>query len=169
MERWEQRITLRNLRLTDRFLNFGLNILLHVRFDPGEIGVICLEHIASREPIGGKDKVVCNGKEGAVFVDVIQLMDSPKRITSALVWFEPVDSFFRPRSHSLYFSSLIGFILAHRLCNREFNLSAGNGTWRANHDKLVWKMIKCGPEIVDNISSHRNRVKGKGWDFPNIW
>jgi hypothetical protein len=44
MERWEKRITLRNLRLADRFIDFELHILFHLRVkDTGEIWGACLE------------------------------------------------------------------------------------------------------------------------------
>ena len=54
MDRWEQRVTLSNIRLADRRLNFGLNVLLHVRFDSGEIGVVCFEQIGALKPVGSK-------------------------------------------------------------------------------------------------------------------
>ncbi len=87
MKRWEQRIRLRNLRLADRSLDFDLNILLHARFDSGEMGVLCFEQVGSIEPMRSKEKVVRNGKEGAMLVDVIKLVDSPERIVPAFIRF----------------------------------------------------------------------------------
>ena len=110
-----------------------------------------------------------NGKKGTVFVDVIQLMDSPERVSSAFVWLKLIDSFYRLRSHSLYFSSLFDFVLGHGLRDREFNSPTGDSTWAANQDKLMRKVIEGGPQIVDNIASDRNCVKGERGNLPNIW
>ena len=78
MQRWEQRITARNLRLTDRFVNFVLHIILHLLIkDTGKMWGICLEPIVPVEPVAKEEIVVRHGKKGAMLVDVIKLVDSP--------------------------------------------------------------------------------------------
>ena len=103
MQAWDQRIRFGNLRLAERFLNFDLNILLHLRFDSGEEGILGFHQISSAIPIGSKEKVVSQGKEGTVLVDVVKLVDSPERIIPTFVWFEPVDCLNSLQKHSLYF------------------------------------------------------------------
>src|SRR4029077_16947808 len=56
LERWEKRITLRNLRLADRFLNFELNVLLHLRVkDSSKVWVVRFEpvgRVTHKHPVG---------------------------------------------------------------------------------------------------------------------
>ncbi len=85
MQRWNQRITLRNLRLADRFLNVELHILLHLFIKPGEMWVACFEQERPRivHPVSGEKTVMVSGQEGTVLVDVIELVNSPERIVPA--------------------------------------------------------------------------------------
>src|SRR5258708_12321572 len=121
MEHWEHRFRFSDPRLADRFLHFGLNILLHLRLNTGEVGVLCFQEISPWHPIRREKEIRRNGKQGTVLVHNVKLVDSPERIISALVRFEPVDSFYRFREHSLYFSSLSGFVLGSTLRNRELH------------------------------------------------
>jgi len=167
MQRWEQRIRPGNIRLADRFLNFNLNILLNVRFDSGECGVFCFHQISAIEPIGSEKKIVGDGEQGTVLVDVVKLVDSPERIIPASVRFESVDSFFSLRPHSVYFSNLNGFVLGHALSNRKTDLpinGAGRQVGGADKNELLCEMIQGGSEIVNNVSGDANRVERKSRD-----
>ena len=80
----KERVTLQNLRLTNCFLNFELNILLHIRIkDSGKVWVVCFEPIGRanhRQPVGNKKKIPVHGKKAAVLVDVIQLVNPPEQL-----------------------------------------------------------------------------------------
>jgi len=73
MKRWEQRITLRNLRLSDRFLKLELHTLLDLIVeDPKNVGSPALR----RYPKGGSQSsnMTQSGidrKKRAVFVDIV--------------------------------------------------------------------------------------------------
>jgi hypothetical protein len=162
MKRREQCIRLGNLRIAERFLKFELDILLRARFESDEMGAFSFVQVSPTiKPVGSEEKIVCNGEQRAVLVDVIKFVDSPERVIAAFVRFEPIDSFYSLGSHSLYFSSLVGFIFGESLRNRKFDLSkllVGNvGT--AGQSELVCEVIQSCPEIVNNIPSKCNDVK----------
>jgi hypothetical protein len=120
---------------------------------------------AASHQIAGSD-----GKEGTVFVDVIKLVDSPERIVSAFVWFEPVDLFYRFRSHSLYFSSFVGFVLGGSLRNGKFDLPEFfiGKTRRTHNGEMLCEVVKRRSEVVNHISSNGNDIEGKSRDALQI-
>jgi hypothetical protein len=166
-QRWKQRIWPCKIRLADRVLNFNLNILLNVRLNSGESGVFCFHQVCAIEPIGSEKKIVGNGKQGTVLIDVVKLVHSPESIVPTLVWFEPVDSFFGLGPHSVYFSSLHGFVLGHTLSNGKADLSADRASGevrRAYKNELLREMIQCGSDIVNEVSGDSNDIKRERWD-----
>ncbi len=172
MERWQERITIRNLQLADRFVNFELHLLLHLFIkDTSEMWGACFEPIIlsnlSNQPIGEKQIIMRNGKEGAVLVDVVKLVESPEQIIPTLVWFEPIDSFYRFLPHALYFSSLRGFVSSEILSNGKFD-TTGRFLAGANEHKLEGEMVESTPKIVDDIASssdYINRNSGQSNEF----
>jgi len=165
MERWQKRPALRNLRIAERFLNFELHIILHLRVKhSGEIWGLCFEQIRShREPIPDKLVVLPNSKKGAVFVNNVKLVDTPEQIIPAFVWLERINSFYRFRPHALYFSSLTGFISIKVLCNREHSVTIGNSS--PNHNKLMGEMVKGAPKVMNNVASGGNCIEGQNRDI----
>src|SRR5579871_2466190 len=169
MQTWEQRIRLSNLRLADRFLNFELNVLLHLCFDSGEEGILCPQQIRPVEPVGSEQKIVRQGEQGTVLVDVIQLVDSPERIVPAFVWFEPIDCIDSFLKHSLCFSSLVGFVDLESLCNREFDspeflLSKRNNrsTLHSDKNELSCEVVKSRTNVVNHVSCHSDHLERQG-------
>lgn len=163
MERWEKRITPGSLRLTDRLVNFELHILLHLIIkNSGEMWGVCLEPIVPFEPVGIEEVVVVNGKQGTVLVDVIKLVDSPERLIPPFVWPKLIDFLYRQGRHALYFPSLLGFVSSEIPRNRKFDSPArfSSGT---NNDELVSKVVKSAPEIVNDVSSRGDCIKGQSW------
>jgi len=173
MERWEQRITRRNLKIAERFVNFELQILLHVRVvDSRELWVVCLEVVREEtdvpKPVSNQEAVIGVGEKRSVLVDVIKLVDFPKRVIPAFVWFESVDSFYRFGTHTLYFSSLLPFVSSSILRNRKLNTPTRLFA-RPNPDELVCKVIKRAPEVVDNIASRSEGVEGTDAVFTKLF
>ena len=145
MQRWELRIRPGNIRLAHRFLNFNPNTLLDVGLNFGESWIFCFHQISTGEPIRREQEIVRNRKQGTVLVDIVKFVDSPERIVSAFVRLEPVDSFFGFRPHSIYFSSLNGFVLGRTLGDRKSNVPANRArseVRRAHKDKAV---ARCDP------------------------
>jgi hypothetical protein len=87
MQRWENRITARNLRLRERFLNLELHILLHLFVvESGKRWGVLLEKEIPIEPIRKKDEILGNGRDSTVLVDAVKFMDSPEMKVPAFVW-----------------------------------------------------------------------------------
>jgi hypothetical protein len=123
MKRWEQRITLRNLRLSDRFLKLELHTLLDLIVeDPEERWIACLEKIPERrEPIVQHDAIGIDRKKRAVFVDIVKLMDFPEQIVPTFVWFERIDSLYSFGADTRHFGRLIPFVSDGILGDKKFD------------------------------------------------
>jgi len=165
MQRWEQRITIHNLCLADRFLDFELQILLHfIAKDTGEMRVACFHQVAGGYPVGDKEVVAPNGEQGAVLINVIKLVESPERVIPAFVGLESIDDFYRIRPDTLYFSSLCGFVSSRILRNRKLDLTARLNSGISNHGEVVERT----PEIVDDISGSGDCVPGQNRELSEI-
>ena len=167
MERWEQRITLRNLRLSDRFLKLELHILLDfIVKDTGERWIACLEKIPEgREPIVQHDAIAVNRKQSTMLIDVVKLVDSPEQIVPILVWLECIDSFYGFGAHTLYFSSLLPFVSNGILSNREFDEPRRRkaGTYP---NQLICQVIEGATEVLDDITGGTNSREAQGSKRP---
>ncbi len=175
MKAWEQRIRFGDLRLAERFLDFRLNILLHLRLDSGEEGILGFHQVSTGEPIGGEKEVLSQGKKGTVLVNVIKLADSPERVVPAFVWFEPIDSFNGFGKHSLYFSSLFGFIFVDSLRYRKLDSAklplCQRHDWGALHshqNQLSCEVVKRSPQIMDNVSCDSHDIDRQGRNSTEI-
>jgi len=173
-ERWQQRITLHNLRIAERFLNFELHLLLHVRvetFGSREMWGACVcNQVIARHPIGDEKVVVPDSEVRPMFIDVVQLVNSPQRVsmTPAFVWLKRINDFYRLWPDALYFSSLVGFVSSGILRNREFDSTARFLPRRTNFGQLVCEVVECAPEVVDNISGGRDDLDGYLRNFGDI-
>ena len=169
MQSWEQRITTRNLRLVDRFLNLQIHILVDfVVKDTGERWIACSDcKSTGGKPIILHNTVLIKGEKRPVLIDVVQSVDFPKNFIPTFVRFEPVDSFYSFGPHTLYFSSLLGFVSSGILCNREFDSTRRRIA--CHGDQMICQVIECCSEILDNISGSTKRIKTKDSDGLNIW
>ncbi len=169
MQSWEQRIRFGNLRLAERFLNFELNILLHLRFNSGEEGILCFHQISPIEPIGSEEEVVSPREQGTVFIDVVKLTDSPERIVPTLVWFEQIDSLKRLKEDSLYFGSLCGFVFLGGCRDRKFDKPKlifrerlYRRAFHPDQNKLACEVVKRSPQIMHHVSGDSHSIDRQG-------
>jgi hypothetical protein len=163
MQSWEQRITLQNRRLIDRFSDFSIYILLHIRIQ-SEVWVCRLQKELPEpkkilDPVGGEQRVMANGEERSVLVDNIKLVNTPKGVVTTSIRLERVNGFYRGLSHSMYFSNLVPLVSGFVLRNRELDI-AGGLLSRTHPDQLICQMVKCGAQIMDNISGAGNHIEG---------
>ena len=172
MKRWENRISRKNMRLADRFVNLEVHVLLHFAIEVSnrrELWVACFEVERSRvsggadlgilnQPISDQHTVAGIGKKLPVFVNVVKLMDTPERVVSTLVRLERVNSFYCFGAHTLYFSSLFPFVSSGILCDRKVDSPAWflAGTCP---DELICKVVKGAPEVVNNIASSGEEIE----------
>jgi hypothetical protein len=170
-ERWEQRITLNNLRIVDRFLNFELHILLHIRvktFGSVEMWGACISNQKiTGHPVANQKVVASDTEMSSVFVDVVELVNAPQgvAVTPAFVWLKRINHFYRLWPDALYFSSLLGFVSSGILRNREFDSTTRFDRRRSNHGQLVCEMVERASKIMDNISSARNDINRQSESF----
>ena len=157
MKRWEQRITQRNLRLGERFVNLELHILLDfIIKDTGERWIACFEKIPVRgQPIVQHDAIAINRKEGAVLINIVKLMEFPEQVVPALVRLERIDSLYSFGAHTFYLSSLVPFVSSGILSNREFDAPRRRkaGTYP---NQLICQVIEGATEVLDDITGGTN-------------
>jgi hypothetical protein len=163
MQSWEQRITLQSRRLIDRFSDFSIYILLHLKIQ-SEVWVCRLQKELPEpekilDPVGGEQRVMANGEERSVLVDNIKLVNTPKGVVTTSIRLERVNGFYRGLSHSVYFSNLVPFVSGFVLRNRELDI-AGGLLSRTHPDQLICQMVKRGAQIMDNISGASNHIEG---------
>lgn len=160
MEKWEKRLTLANLRLAERFGAGEINFLIHFRRrNSVEEYVLCLKPIVSFESIANEQAVTKDSEIESVFVDVVQLVQTPERIVPALVRLEMIDSFYGRWPHSLYFSNLRGFVVLGVANDWEGNPIARSGAGCSNQSKLISQMVERTSEILNDVSCNGQQLK----------
>ena len=168
IERWEKGIRISNLRLVNRFVDFSLQISLRVVIkDSGKIYVRSPMPIGivgpPWQPICKKQILMADGEQVAMLVRIIEGVDSPESIVSSLVRLGSIDGPFGFVSHSLYLSSLSGFICGKVLCDGKLNTTRVRRpvVIRSHHDKLICEMVEGASEVVHNIADGGKRFKGE--------
>ncbi len=159
MERWEKRITFRNLRFAERFRGGELTLILHFSAkDSLERWGVSYKPPIPLESDTLQQIIVPNSEKEMMFVSAIELVELPKRLIPTLVRFEPIDSFYSLWPHSLYFSNLRGFVYLGAPKNGEADLSAdfGLGHTSGEHE-LVCEMVEGAAKVVNDISGNRQQ------------
>ena len=157
MQKWDERLTLRNLRFRERFIAGKLDFLIRCQREERGDEVWLLRPLPEglRQANVHHD-VVSDGDNSAMFVDVVELAECPKRIVSAPVRLELINHPHRPRGHSLYFSSLRYFVTLETWGDGERRILGGLGPSDLNEGTR--KMVKGTPEVVNNVP--RNTEQG---------
>ncbi|HEY4905048.1 MAG TPA: hypothetical protein VIH89_16355 [Candidatus Sulfotelmatobacter sp.] len=180
LERFNNRITLNNSRFSERYIKQEIYLLVHFRvgginkefvaYFQGE-HPICRTDVEVRHGRHGQALGLHHFREfGAevlpnvevaerrsyrnqktVLVDVVQLVESPERVVSSLVWFDCVDSVYSILPHSLYFSSSSGFIFRGIIKDRKVNVPGIANSPSANHEELISQVVESTSEIVENV------------------
>jgi len=191
MKRLDQRLTLNNLRLSERYFKSELHLLIHFRIGGvNEEFVACFQReqaiSRSEKNIGHRDIIGVtkpsftpslhhysmhmwpdidapvsrsDSNQKAVFIDVVKLMETPKRIVPSAVWFDRVNCFYSVWPHTRYFSSATGFVSRGVIEDRKVCLR-GRGT-TANDNKIVGQMVEGAPKIVNQIPGDSGHSKGR--------
>ena len=165
LERFEDRLTLDNLKLVERYLKGELQVLVLYKLSRkhGE-HIACFERLPS--VVGGRNVVGvlrANAfKEGAdcdqeaVLVDIVESMEPPKGVIPSLVRSASVDSFFSRLRHSLYFSGRFGHVFRGVVRDREIGSFENPIIPRpVQPSKLKSEMIQCAPEISEGVSGDK--------------
>lgn len=190
MEKWDNRLTLDNLRLAERYLEGGLEIHVHIRVfavvnvDATDFCAVlknCKPLSASAAGLGhdghalggllggvvldpanhGGATAERSNEQEAVFVDVVKLVKFPEDIIATLVRLERVEDAYRSRRHSLYFSGRVGFVFGSSLEDGK----AGPVAPRARRstvgqNQLPGQMVKTAPQVVQNLPDQQGDGPG---------
>ena len=187
LKRLDQGLTLTNLRLTERYDEVALQIILHFRFGKGKDYVAFfqredrrvegnkktfgvrnrLRRMADYEPLNESRPLtwrdtakvirISNSDKKSVLVNVVEFIEEPKRVIPSLVWFDRLDSAYSLLPHALYFSRALGFEYRGTLTDWKGSLVGGNVA--RGQDKLPSQMVKGTSEILQRIASNDRKTQ----------
>ena len=175
---WENRLTLNNLRLAERYLKAKVHILVHFRVSlVDEEYVACFQRIHSVSGFHeeGRDfkrigerlphllihectnvkapKVGADCNQQAVFINTVKLVESPERIIPTLVWFDRVDSFYRLWPHTLHLWQLLFFVFLGRVKNGEVDIWKWPWFTGSPNHELIGEMVECTSQVLDDVAN----------------
>jgi hypothetical protein len=182
MEKWKNRLTLDNLRLSERYLEGNLEILVHL---VEQIGGCAKNHCAVlkyREPVSGGDgrsdlhqytlrgkrvrKVNCgilhsasDHKKEAMLVADVELMEFPEVVITTIVGLEGPDNVYRSRTDSLYFSKELGFAFGGQFKNREEQVRTSLAA--SDFNELPDQMVQTTVQIMDAVPCDQRKDRGR--------
>jgi hypothetical protein len=192
-KRWENRLTLHNLRITERYLKGESRIIVVLRApnlltDTEKFCAIIerpsilrgLQQDAllefrgqesRRETFGNVDHDSSMGgsdnKEQTMFVGIVKFIEAPEFLSPAAVWVERADSVFSFLGHSLYFSFKYGFVLCGSLGNGKPSNTV-SGLVPVGQDKVPSKMIEGSSEILQDVPNNSREVIGERRAFAKL-
>jgi hypothetical protein len=183
LERFDQRLTLDNLRLAERYIESKLHLLVH--FCIGGIDeefVACLQRkhtvIGPEESFGEVEVLTefigpqplhmcshmgtqvkaaeggANGKNQAVFIDIVKSVEDPERVIPSLVWFDRVDRVYGTLPHALYFSGSFSFVYRGIVNNRKVDVLERPLPVCSHKDQMISQMVQGAPEILENVTNN---------------
>jgi len=171
-ERWNQRFTIDNMRLNERFDRGELRLLLPFRSKhSGKRWLLSLEPVVAREAFAVTQDINADAQEFTMLVDIVRFMKSPKHIIPALVRLEAVDELDSAWfNDSLYFSALQGFVFLKTFANRELDFSKNilTGIKIENQYEMVSQMVEGTSQIVKDVTSNRQHVEMDDWEFSQL-
>ena len=181
LQHFKDRFTLDNPRLIERDLEGELLILVHfiIRGTNEEL-IACIqrEKVVSGPDAQTRDgnskrlsqrllqkpsHVTCNvyalkgrtsGDKESMLIDLVQAVETPKRVISSFVRFDRVNRVYGVLPHALYFSRLSGFVLRGRVKEREVDMEEWPRLPRADQNKLISQMVKGAAKVLDNVSGN---------------
>jgi hypothetical protein len=188
IECWNQRLTLKNPRLTERYIKRELVIIIQFRLPvrPFDTKQLCAIFQREREPIGigtdspfhrkrsfsTKSPHLGSGIIGAiqichayqyrkpVFFKNIEFVELDESVIPSTVWLEFSDDAYSVCLGSIYPFKSQGFKFLKALENRKAAQSA-NGT-SVSLNQMADQMIKRRPQIMDYLSNNDGEAKGQG-------
>ena len=179
IERFNNRLSSDNLRLSERYINAELKLLLSGSFI-GRNGNICNfiaefqrarflpERNRHSTDISPPTAYECrDSDQESMFVSDVEFMEIPKRVVSSRVRLYRANDFFRARSHHLYFSLADGrCIFLGGLANRKIGISVRGAATSFN--KLPNKMVEGTSQIMNGIAEDQRDFVWDGTDFRDI-
>ena len=180
VERFKNRLTSDNLRLSERYIKSELKALVRLSMVGGSGHVYDFiaafeRHRSFREcdlPSGSENNAPAVERHGSrehepMLVNTVELMDMPEGIVSSDVRLYRTQDFFSAHRHLVYFSLANGrCILLGTFADGEVSVFVRSST--ASFDQLPNKMVEGTPEIVNGISDHQVDFVGDGLNTADI-
>ena len=194
MECFNDRITLHNLRLGERYAQKEIHVLVHFRFRNSEEFVASFQRKDSGTgnydgipvvfrtpamksgdplPIAFERSMSLKGRpsrdQQSMFVVIVKSDKVPEKFSCPTsVWFESVDSFYRILPHSLYRSVSLGPVFRGTSPSREFGIRKSlDGTF-SHADQIVCGVVQSTPEIIKSVPDEQGKVHGDGLGIREI-
>jgi hypothetical protein len=171
MQKWDDRLTLGNLRLVERYLKGDIEVLIHFRESKSDVGEYCavfkhaelagchagdLNHDGSVSCIkdqGSVLDVARDHKQESMLVDVVKLVKYPDRIVPSFVRVDSPYRVYDNRVDALYFSKQRGFEFGGAL--RDWKIGCLSGCSSIGFDKLPSQMVETASQSVKNFSGNQ--------------
>lgn len=182
MERFKNRLTRDNLRLSERYIKSELQILALLRVGQSHHFIASMKGLpdnSHREHERIPNNVHAprvrlhrNCQYESVLIDAVEFVDMPERTIASDVRLYTADEFLRFGMDLLYFSLangrciLLGTLLQIILTDREVRILPGGSA--ISLDKLPSQMIKGASQVVDSISDDCANLVGNRLDAVDI-
>lgn len=172
IERIKNGLTSDNLRLSERYINFQLKVLVVL-----SLKSCCgyAENLVARYQrswgAGSHDfgpginlnppfrHIRSDSQYQAMLVDTVKFVDMPECIVTSDVALALADDFFRSRPHSLYFSVADGrCVLLKGLADRKIGVPVWSSS--SSFDKLPCEVVKGTSKVVNDIPDNRAKIFG---------
>jgi hypothetical protein len=183
MQAWNDRLTLSNLRLPERYIKGDIELLIHLRAKragyPTNFGAVlnywnsgvrekrdwraqlneC--RLRGRLPLherktGFANRIGDNEQE-SVLVEIVKFVEFPEAIVPTLVRVERINEIYGSRAHSLYFGANTGFVFGRSLVNGEIGLLVRSAA--VGLDKLPSEVVETAPKLVNGFSSENGEFQ----------
>lgn len=181
-ERYENRLTLDNPRLIERYLNSELHVrihfckngilnewvadfqreLAHPSGQHEEVGKVIENAVPSLSNVRSDiDGAVLSGGsyQKAVLAEVVKCMEMPEPLIPSVVRFDIVDRFYSVVAESLYFSRRLGFVLCGGLRNGKANVPRDGTAIRIVLDEqLDRQIVESTPKIEQGVPADQKDI-----------
>jgi hypothetical protein len=170
-QRWDNRLTFDNLRLGERYFKEGLHIYVCFKVSRNPQKFVAHLHRTPSKlkyPPALKTFVEIltsdnRNNQKSVLVDIVKMVEAPKRVIPTFVWFDRVDSFFSRLPHGTYFSSLAELVSLGVTEDRKAYLPPRRVPLSPNN-KRICEIVQDPPKVVDGVAQDRRKLQ---WNIPH--
>ena len=184
IERFKNRSTPSNLRLSEGYVNKKLHVLIHFQFRDSEQFVACFERenpplriqdratdivgggsaVEFGDPLpvafGGNMSLECGhgSEQQSVFVKIAETGKAVENLTvPTAVRFESIYSFYSVRPHARYYSLSTGFVVGEILSGWKQSIPMGSDLTSSDACQMPTHMVQRGPQIVQDITQDNRK------------
>lgn len=175
---FDERMTLNNLRLSQRYIDGQLRLIMHIRFADEEYVAIferfpdAAWHSETPDARYSSKEGCCVGdlkhrslegvesdEQSVVLVGNVQFVDRPEKLIPTLVRKGSVNSVYSTLPHALYSSMSLGFVFRGKLPDREGGLLTR--VVPRNKNELVCEVVESASDVMDNVARSKRDFGGR--------